>query len=361
MSASAHKILIVGPSWVGDMVMAQSLFRQLQFDRPGCIIDVLAPAWSEAILARMPEVRRAIEMPVGHGSLQWGVRRQLGRELAAEKYQQAIVLPNSLKSALVPAFAGIPVRTGWRGEFRYGLLNDIRLLNKTALPLMVERFVALGRKQGAALPQEIPAPKLVVDSAMARHCAEKFQINPQKKLLCLCPGAEFGPAKQWPASYYAELGQHYLDQGWQVALLGSKNDRATTADIISQLAGDCFDLAGKTVLAEAVDILSLASAVASNDSGLMHIAAALDRPLVAIYGATSPAFTPPLSDHAHIAQLDNIECAPCFQRECPLGHHRCMLELKPQLVIEQFDQEPSTRHSIGGGPSGDGPSGDGAK
>lgn len=339
MTASAEKILVVGPSWVGDMVMAQSLFRELVRRNANVIIDVLAPAWSEAIVNKMPEVRHAIEMPVGHGKLNLASRYCLGRSLAKENYQRAIVLPNSFKSPLVPAFAGIPRRTGWRGEFRYGLLNDVRVLDKTAMPLIVERFVALAGQKGESLPAEILPPKLVVDIQAANDAAQKFGVDSSRKLLALCPGAEFGPAKQWPAQHYAELAKTYLKQNWQLLLLGSANDQTVTGQISKTAAPDdsVLDLAGKTTLGEAVDLLSLATAVVSNDSGLMHIAAALDRPLVAVYGATSPGFTPPLSPQAIIAQLEGVDCAPCFKRDCPLQHHRCMVELEPGRIATMVD------------------------
>ncbi|GAB3283203.1 lipopolysaccharide heptosyltransferase II [Parahaliea aestuarii] len=338
MTASAQQILIVGPSWVGDMVMSQSLYRVLQDTRPGCAIDVLAPAWSEAILARMPEVRASLTLPLAHGELGLGKRWHLGRQLAGRHYDQAILLPNSLKSALLPMFAGIPLRTGWRGEMRFGLLNDIRLLKERELPLMVQRFVALGLDEGSALPADIPPPALVANAEGAAAAAARFGLDTGRPILALCPGAEFGSAKRWPEAHYGELARRYLERGWQVCLYGSGNDRPVTAAIRSAAgaSADCFDLAGQTSLGEAVDLLSLSTAVVSNDSGLMHIAAALNRPTLAIYGATSPGFTPPLSSRSATVVSD-IACAPCFQRECPLGHHRCMRDQLPHTVGARLD------------------------
>ncbi len=338
MTADAGNILVVGPSWVGDMVMSQVLYTWLRQTRPGVAIDVLAPAWSGPILERMPEVRRAIAMPLGHGELGLGRRWRLGRELRVGRYDQAILLPNSLKSALVPWFAGIPRRTGWRGEMRYGLVNDLRVLDEEALPLMVQRFVALGLADGEPVPASLPAPRLIVDRAQAHSCGAAMGLAPDQPLLALCPGAEFGGAKRWPAEYYAELAGHYLARGWQVALFGSTNDQPVTAAIRAGCEHHpaCIDLAGRTRLAEAVDLLSLATAVVSNDSGLMHIAAALARPLVVIYGATSPGFTPPLNDNSAVLVSD-IDCAPCFQRECPLGHHGCMRHTPMQRVATELD------------------------
>lgn len=338
MTAGADKVLVVGPSWVGDMVMSQVLYRFLQQTRPGVEIDVLAPAWSEPILARMPEVQRAITKPIGHGEPALGRRWKLGRGLRGAGYGQAILLPNSFKSALIPFFAGIPRRTGWRGEMRYGLLNDLRRLDPNALPLMVQQFAALALDEGASLPEHLPAPRLVVDGEQAQACRRRFKLAEDRPLLALCPGAEFGGAKRWPTEYYAELAQQYLQRDWQVVLFGSANDREVTAAIAAYAgAGDrCHDLAGHTTLAEAVDTLSLADAVVSNDSGLMHIAAALSRPLVVVYGPTSPGFTPPLNDNSRVV-IGDIDCAPCFQRECPLQHHRCMRDTPVELVAAKLD------------------------
>lgn len=334
MSQSAEKILVVGPSWVGDMVMSQVLYKVLQQSRPGLAIDVLAPAWSGPLLQRMPEVRRALSMPLGHGELGLRRRFQLGRELRQACYDQALLLPNSLKSALVPWIARIPRRTGWRGEMRYGLVNDLRVLDEQALPLMVQRFAALGLAPGEPVPDALPRPQLRADPELAYALAKVHSMSPEVPVLALCPGAEFGGAKRWPATHYAELARHYLQQGWQVALFGSANDQAVTAQIKSLCDehARCFDLAGATRLIEAVDLLSLSAAVVSNDSGLMHIAAALGRPLVVVYGATSPGFTPPLSNRA-VTLVNPIDCAPCFSRECPLGHHRCMVDTPPQRII----------------------------
>ena len=337
MSTSEQKILVVGPSWVGDMVMSQVLYKFLQQSRPQVCIDVLAPAWSGPILERMPQVNEAITKPIGHGEPALGRRWKIGRKLRERAYDQAILLPNSLKSSFIPYFAGIPRRTGWRGEMRYGLVNDLRQLNEKALPLMVQRFAALGMDDGAELPEELPKPELVVNREQALQCKNTFALDSGRPILALCPGAEFGSAKRWPFEHYAALAREYLSLGWQVALYGSANDQPVTAQIKSLCKDDeyCHDLAGCTSLSDAVDLLSLSDAVVSNDSGLMHIAAALNRPLVVVYGATSPGFTPPLNANAQVLVSD-IECAPCFQRECPLKHHRCMQEITPIQVAAKL-------------------------
>ncbi|MCF6282252.1 MAG: lipopolysaccharide heptosyltransferase II [Candidatus Polarisedimenticolaceae bacterium] len=338
---SAARILVIGPSWVGDMVMAQSLFKVLKQRQPEAIIDVLAPGWSRPLLDRMPEVSETIEMPLGHGKLALGTRRQLGHALRDRHYDQAILLPNSLKSAIVPFCANIPLRTGWRGEYRYVLLNDIRLLDKQRLTMTVQRFVALALPPDQINLPPIPTPQLTVEASSVVAARTAHQLNDeQKPILALCPGAEFGPAKRWPESYYGQLAAEQIKQGWQVWLFGSEKDQAVCATINEVAEGQCHDLSGRTSLAEAVDLLSEANAVVSNDSGLMHVAAALNRPLVAIYGSSDPNFTPPLNDNARIISPD-IDCSPCFKRECPKGHLKCLRDLpvsQVQAALEQLTQ-----------------------
>ncbi|WP_417661791.1 lipopolysaccharide heptosyltransferase II [Pseudomonas sp.] len=334
------KILIVGPSWVGDMVMAQTLFQCLKVLHPDCEIDVLAPDWSRPILERMPEVRNALSFPLGHGVLQLATRRKIGKSLKGQ-YDQAILLPNSLKSALVPFFAGIPKRTGWKGEMRYGLLNDVRTLDKERYPLMIERFMALAFEPGVELPKPYPKPLLEIDPVSRDAALAAFGLSLDRPVLALCPGAEFGEAKRWPSEHYAKVAELKIRAGWQVWLFGSKNDHAVGEDIrdrlIPGLREEVSNLSGDTSLAQAIDLLSCASAVVSNDSGLMHVAAALDRPLVSVYGSTSPQFTPPLAEQVEIVRL-GIECSPCFDRTCRFGHYNCLRQLKPRPVIEALDR-----------------------
>ncbi len=337
------KILVAGPAWVGDMVMAQTLFKLLKQRDPTVTIDVLAPAWSFPLLARMPQVSSSITMPLTHGQLGLRARYRLGKALRAHHYDQAIVLPNSFKSALVLWFARIPQRTGWRGEMRYGVLNDVRTLDKKRYPLMIERFMALGVSPSEALPTDYPLPELHVPMDTAEKLIKKYPvIQLDKPVLALCPGAEFGPAKQWPTEYYAAVANAKIAAGWQVWLLGSAKDRVVTEQIMQLTENRCMDWAGKTTLEEAIDLLSLSTVVVSNDSGLMHVGAALRKPLVAIYGATSTTFTPPLHVGARIVSL-SLECQPCSQRICPLKHHRCMKELLPVQVLNAISSATSDK------------------
>ena len=331
-----RRILVVAPSWIGDTILSQPLLKLLHARHPGLALDVLAPRWTLPLLERMAEVRRPIESPFAHGDLRLGDRRRLGLSLAAEGYEQAIVLPNTFKSALVPFFAGIRVRTGYVGELRRGLLNDARRLDAAGLPQIAQRYAALALPRGEPLPLPLAGPALQVDEDRRRASLKKFGLDAGRPVAILCPGAEYGPAKRWPAPYFAKLARGLAARGCAVWLVGSGGDRATGKEISAAAAGTCRDLCGETSLTEAVDLLASASVVVSNDSGLMHVAAALGRPLIALYGSSSPAFTPPMSARAQVLKLD-LPCSPCFKRECPLGHFNCMMQLMPDRVLAAVD------------------------
>ena len=329
-------ILVIAPSWVGDAVLAQPLFKRLHERHRELTLDVLAPAWTCALFARMPEIHAAIESPFGHGELALRRRYALGRSLAPRRYSQAIVLPNSFKSALIPFFAAIPRRTGFVGEARWGLLNDARRLEPQALPLMAERFALLAENAGDPVKRPLAAARLSVDDAQRKATLAKLGLALRRPVAVLCPGAEYGPAKRWPPNYFAELARMLSLAGLDVWLAGSANDAAIGDEIVRVSDNSCINLCGKCTLAEAIDLLSCAALVVSNDSGLMHVAAALDKPLIAIYGSSSPAFTPPLSARARIVRLD-LPCSPCFERVCPLGHFNCMRQLMPERILKQID------------------------
>lgn len=332
-------ILVIGPSWVGDMVMAQSLFKILKQRDPEIDIQVIAPSWARPLLERMPEVETSIPMPIGHRRFAIKQRREIAKRLKLRKFTQAIVLPNSWKSALIPYFASIPQRTGWKGEFRYGLLNDMRKLRPKELPMLVQRFVALGLPKNELPPERIPLPRLVIQPFQVERTLKRLSIvkPPQRPLLAICPGAEYGAAKRWPAEYFGDVAKIYHEQGWAVWLFGSNQDRAACAEVNATTGQICVDLSGRTGLDQAVDLLSLADAVVSNDSGLMHVAAALDRPLVGLFGSSDPAYTPPLSHKVKVLSL-NLDCSPCFKRECPLKHFDCLRQLKVEQVLDALGE-----------------------
>jgi heptosyltransferase-2 len=345
--STQNNILVVGPSWVGDMVMAQSLFKTLKQQNPNVNIDVIAPAWSVPVLQRMPEVRQAIVLDTAHGELGLKKRYRLGKSLRGQ-YQRAIILPRSFKSALVPFFAKIAIRTGFKGEARLGLINDIREFDTAHLNQTVKRFVALGLTASAAESAfQIINPKLSIDVEAQQASLKKLNLDPKKPAIALFPGAEYGPAKQWPLKYFKELAQKLVDEGFQVWVMGSKKDHASGEIIVgkkiingpatAEQSSTIINCCGKTSIAEAIDLIGFCKAAISNDSGLMHVAAAANCPVVGIYGSSSPKFTPPLSTQAKILYL-NLDCSPCFERECPLEHLNCLHKISPQNVFTSLKE-----------------------
>jgi len=325
------KILVIAPAWIGDAVAAQPLFMRLHEKHPGLQLDVLAPPYVAPLLGRMPQVQHVISNPFAHGELNLSGRWRLGRQLANSSYDQAIVLPNSWKSALLPFFSGIKTRIGFIGEARYGLLNVAHKLDTQSLPKISERYAQLAETPGTPLPRPLPQPRLEAPAVAHHATLESLNLVVVSDPVILCPGAEYGPAKRWPSAYFAELAQGLHALGRAVWLIGSPKDQEVCAEI-SAAAPHCVNLCGKTTLEQAIDLIAGAAFVVTNDSGLMHVAAALDRPMLALYGSSSPKFTPPLSARAEILSLQ-LECSPCFKRECPLGHFKCMKDMLPQQVL----------------------------
>ncbi|MDG2954023.1 lipopolysaccharide heptosyltransferase II [Bisgaard Taxon 10/6] len=340
-------ILIIAPSWVGDMMMSHSLYQTLKTQYPDCQIDVLAPNWSKPLLDRMPEVRKSLTMPIGHGAFNLRERYRIGKSLR-NQYDMAIVLPNSLKSAFIPFFAKIAVRRGWKGESRYFFLNDLRA-NKNDYPMMVQRYVALAYEKGAIPTADklpIPTPYLTVQQSAVEKTKEKFSVQfklaENRPAIGFCPGAEFGPAKRWPHYHYAKLAEILIEKGYSIRLFGSAKDTEAGEQIRSSLPETlrryCINLAGQTQLNEAVDLISDCTAMVTNDSGLMHISAAVNRPLVAVYGPTSPQYTPPLSDKAVIIRL--IEGGLIKIRkgsDSAEGYHQSLIDITPAMVMEKLE------------------------
>lgn len=326
------RVLIVAPSWIGDLVMAQALYRLLKNQNPAIKIDVLVPAFAKALLLCMREVDEIIISSFQHGELKLIERYRLGKMLRAKHYQQAIVLPNSFKSALIPFFAKIPKRTGWRGEWRYGLLNDCRILSRKKYPLMVEQFMALGFLPNTIIPKPYLLPEFFVKDEQLAEARVQFQLEKSRRLLALCIGAQYGLAKEWPPEYFAAVAKSKLEEGFAVCLLGTKADEENAEIIQKKTGAACNSLVGKTTLMQAICVLASADLVVTNDSGLMHVAAALKKKIAAVYGSSSPDFTPPLGDLVQILSL-HLSCSPCFKRKCPLGHYRCLRDLHPELVL----------------------------
>ena len=341
--AGDDRVLLISPSWVGDAILSEPLIAALLRKGVTKAIDVVAPSWCGPVYARMRGVGRILDAPAAHGEFALRARYAFGLALREHRYTHAYVLPNTWKSALVPYFARIPVRVGYVGEARHGLLTDARKLDRKTLPQLVSRYAALGEPRHASASGAL-APRLVPNAANLAAAMQALALSRAHPAAILCPGAEFGPAKRWPAHHFADLAQRLANDDLQVWILGSPNDRAVADALLAALPADTprvIDLTGRTDLGTAIDLMSVASLVVSNDSGLMHAAAAVNAPLVALFGSSSPAYTPPASPAARIAKID-IVCSPCFKRECPLGHFRCMRELSPELVYNLARETAAT-------------------
>jgi heptosyltransferase-2 len=328
------RLLIIAPSWIGDTVAAQTLFMRLAEKYPDARIDALAPPWVAAVLHAMPQINGdVLDNPFAHGQLRLKARWQLARTLSRRGYDAAYVLPNSLKSALIPLLAGIPRRVGFTGESRYGLINVRHTLDKTLTPLQVERYAVLAETPGTGFPRPYPNPRLTLSAADTAQTLASLGLDAHPAPVVFCPGAEFGPAKRWPEKHFATLARELGAQGIPVWLLGSRKDAPVGEEIVSLAGGAAHNLCGVTNLSQALHLIAIARHVVTNDSGLMHVAAALGTPLTALFGSSSPGYTPPLSDSAKVVSL-NLSCSPCFKRECPLGHLDCLNRITPDIIRE---------------------------
>jgi heptosyltransferase-2 len=328
----APRTLVISPNWIGDAVMAQPLLQLLKRQHPERAIDVLAPPSVAPVWRAMAEVDSVLETPFRHGALQLKERWAFGRQMAQRGYADAYVLPNTIKYALIPWFAGIARRVGYKGEMRYGLLNVVHHDDVPPRP-MVAFYAALAQDPSAPLAK-VPRPRLGASGEQIAAVCERTGIALDRPLVVFAPGAEFGAAKRWPAAHFAQLAQTIFeaDPLAQVALLGSPKDKEACDEVVAGSGGPrMFNLAGATRLDEAIALIARADAVVANDSGLLHIASALNRPVVALYGPTDPDHAPPFSEIASSISL-RLACSPCRQRECPLGHHDCMNKMGAELV-----------------------------
>lgn len=329
--------LVIAPQWIGDAVMTEPLLRRLA--ARGERLTVGALPWVAPVYRAMPQVAEVIEFPFAHGGLQFKARRSLGQQLQG-RFDTAYVCPNSLKSALLPFLASIPKRVGYLGEARVGLLTH-RLKNppRERRPPMVAFYSALSGETGIASDR----PQLQLDAQALEQALAAMGLR-SASYYVLAPGAEYGPAKRWPAAHFSALARQ-LDR--PVVLLGSAKEFALCEEIAAPVnagqPGKCLNLAGKTSLADAFSAIAAAKCMISNDSGLMHVAAAFGVHQIALFGSSSPLHTPPLNDRASVLWLKNdatyqppLDCAPCFARECPLGHTRCLVDITPVMVLEKI-------------------------
>mgnify|MGYP003890122881 FL=1 len=325
------KILIIGPSWLGDMVIAQKLFKTIKDIYPNSKLHVASPTWTIPLVSRMPEVDQSISLPFSHGELNISKRYQIAKVLRSEGYAQAIVLTNSFKSALIPFFAGIPKRTGFLGEMRFALINDC-IKKDSSLYRTVDQFLALAPKSKST---KVSLSTSLISKPTQGKRILAGKLSRFNKVLGIAPGAEYGESKRWPIEYFADVANEAIQNGWEVLSLGSTNDQDLGRILDRLTKNKVINLIGKTKLEEVIDVMSLCQSFLSNDSGLMHVAASLNIKQVAIFGSSDPKKTPPLSRHAKLAYLD-LSCSPCFERICPLQHTNCLKNIKPSEIIKKL-------------------------
>ena len=328
MPSQESRILVIAPVWIGDVVLSQILYRLLQRQQPEVAIDVISRPWASALLNRMPEVARHIPLEVDHGQIGLGRRRALARNLRGQ-YHQAIVIPQATKAALVPWLAGIQHRTGFGGGSRAGLINDIR----PRLSNVVTRMAHLARE--APPEEDIPWPRLTVDPEKTRAAFHRWQMDPDMPRIGLMPGAGSKQLKRWGTAPMARLATLLVEHGHSLCVLGAERDRADGETIARVAPERVRNLCGKTSLDDAVELTAGLAAAVCNDSGLMHVAAAVNTPVVGIYGPTSPATHPPLSTRRAV-RWAGVACSPCNLRTCPYGHHACMTNITPEATLESL-------------------------
>ncbi|MBC8302012.1 MAG: lipopolysaccharide heptosyltransferase II [Pelagibacterales bacterium] len=327
---SNEKFLVIAPSWIGDLVISQSFLKQLKLFYPKALIDVIARKELFPILNFMPEVNNLYNLDIKHGSLGLIKRYKLAKKIALNSYTKAFVLTNSFKSAIIPWLAGIPVRVGYLGELRYGLINKTYHLKKHQIS-MADRYYKLID----STYHDNLRPELLVNEKEKKIVNKKFNIDGSKKNIFLCPDAEYGEAKRWPTKKWIELALEFKKQNYQTYFLGKDlrfNDSLN--QVIKNNDKSIVSLISKTNIEEAAYLLASSDLVITNDSGLMHVASSVNAELIAIYGSSSPEYTPPLSKpEKHRIIYKNIECSPCFKKICPLGHFNCMHTISINEVI----------------------------
>lgn len=314
--------------------MAQALYKALSSNSTSGEIHVVAPQWSQPLLTRMPEISQIFSLDIAHGEFGLAKRYQLGKSLRSQQYSQAIVLPRSFKSALVPWFAKIPKRIGDVGEFRHGLLTDVFPSNKNKqIPTACNYLRYMGVEANISEVKTSYSPELNVDTENQHVLFEKYNLSKATPLVACMVGAEYGPSKQWPIEHFAKLIDLLAAQAINVCILGSSKDAETATKIESLTEHPVHNLCGQTSLTDVIDLLAACNAAVTNDSGLMHIAAAVNVPVVAMYGATTPTYTPPLQKNAKAFYV-KLACSPCWQRTCQYNHYRCLKDILPQEVCE---------------------------
>jgi heptosyltransferase-2 len=325
-----QRILIIPQNWLGDIVMSQTLLKRVKSENPTALIDILVNSTFKNLVERMPEINKAIILDCGHKELGFFKRLNLAKKIKGN-YDQSIVLSRSIKSALVPYLAKVPIRTGELGESRYLLINDLRKFTKENRRKTAFRYVSMYSKTEETLDEKY-YPELKLDSENIKALFKKYKLNLEKKIVIFAPGAAFGPSKMWPVEKFKELGEK-LNKDFFILILGSDKEKNIGDKIVTNK--NMVNLCGKTSITDATDLMHVSEFCVSNDSGLMHLASATNTKSISIYGATSPQLTPPLTKNKEI-HYKGLPCSPCFEKICKYGHYNCLVEIQADDVFKSF-------------------------
>ena len=326
-----QKLLIIPQNWLGDIVMSQTLLKKIKSNNPKTSIDILVNSSLKNLVERMPEINKVIILDCNHRELGLFKRLRLAKEIKKSSYDRSIVLSRSLKSSLIPYFAKIPIRTGELGELRYLLINDLKEFSKESRRKTASRYISMYSDNNEELSENY-YPSLDSNSENIKNLSEKYDLKKDKKVIIFAPGAAFGPSKMWPVNKFRELGKK-LNNDFKILILGSTNEKSIGNDIVTNK--NMINLCGKTSIADAVDLMHISKFCVSNDSGLMHLAAATNTKSISIYGSTSPDFTPPLTKNKDI-HYKGMSCSPCFEKKCKYGHYNCLVDIHSDDVFKSF-------------------------
>ena len=326
-----QKLLIIPQNWLGDIVMSQTLLKKIKSNNPKTSIDILVNSSLKNLVERMPEINKVIILDCNHRELGLFKRLRLAKEIKKSSYDRSIVLSRSLKSSLIPYFAKIPIRTGELGELRYLLINDLKEFSKESRRKTASRYISMYSDNNEELSENY-YPSLDSNSENIKNLSEKYDLKKDEKVIIFAPGAAFGPSKMWPVNKFRELGKK-LNNDFKILILGSNNEKSIGNDIVTNK--NMVNLCGKTSIADAVDLMHISKFCVSNDSGLMHLAAATNTKSISIYGSTSPDFTPPLTKNKDI-HYKGMSCSPCFEKKCKYGHYNCLVDIHSDDVFKSF-------------------------